>query len=283
MIDLHLHTRASDGTWTAEETVREALRAGLGALAITDHDSVASVAAGMAAAARLGLRFLSGVELTASWEDEEDLHILGYGVDLEDPALRGILDRNQAAWAENERQSLDRLASMGVAISAERYAYWREHTEQGGWPTLNCLKEMGLVQDYREYFAKYFGPGRPAHVHTRFAAPAAVVDAVHEAGGVAILAHPGAYDPENRRIMERSGFLEQLVEMGLDGCEAIANENTPAETEYLLAFCRRRGLVATGGSDCHGRFVPDRFIGRPPVPDGYLPPLLERLRAGSYV
>ncbi|MGE5598940.1 MAG: PHP domain-containing protein [Bacteroidota bacterium] len=283
MIDLHLHTRASDGTWTAEETVREAMRAGLSALAVTDHDSVASVAAGMAAAARWGRRFITGVELTAAWEGEEDLHLLGYGIDPASPALRRILDYNQRVWAENERQSLARLAEIGISIPPERYEYWRAHTEAGGWPTLNCLKELGLVKDYREYFAKYFGPGRPAHVHRRFAEPEEVIAAIHGAGGVAVIAHPGAYDPEGRTVLERPGFLDRLREMGLDGIEAIANENSPPVTEYLLAYCRRYGLLATGGSDCHGEFVPNRAIGRPPVPDGYLPPLLARLRAGTYV
>lgn len=283
MIDLHLHTQASDGTWTAAEAVAAAARAGMSAAAITDHDSLASVAAGLEEARRRGICFVAGVELTAGSSRTELLHILGYGVDAERPEFRAILDYNQAAWKENERASVASLARLGIGIEDERYAYWEAHRERGGWPTLNCLVELGLVADYREYFAKYFGRGRPAFVETEFAPPTEVIAAIKAAGGVAVLAHPGAYDPEGRTILERPGFLDGLVEMGIDGCEAYANENSPEVTAHLLEYCRRRDLLVTGGSDCHGDFVPHRRIGLPPVPDEILAPLLERLRPESYV
>ncbi|MGE5529149.1 MAG: PHP domain-containing protein [Patescibacteria group bacterium] len=282
MIDLHLHTRASDGTWTPGRAAAEAAKAGMTAIAFTDHDSLASVAAGRRAAKKLGLRFINAVEITAGSNAEDVLHILGYGVDKEHVTLRGILARNQAAWRQNELLSIEALAGLGIRIDPERYAYWERHREAGGWPTYNCLVEMGLVADYRDYFGKYFGPGRPAHVTTEFVQPQEAVAAIAAAGGVPVLAHPGAYDPRGRSILERPGFLDAMVAMGIAGFEAIANENSPEVTEHLLAYCRRRDLLATGGSDCHGEFA-GRRLGRPPVPDSYLPPLLARLRPGSYV
>ncbi len=283
MIDLHLHTRASDGTWTPEEALNAAARFGLTAAAFADHDSLASTAAGMAIARRLSLRFIRAVEISAGSNAEGILHILGYGVDPGHPRLRAVLAANQAAWDENERLSLQALARLGIHVSPERYAYWTRHREAGGWPTYNCLVEMGLVADHREYFNRYFGPGRPACVTSTFAAPAEVVAAVKAAGGVPVLAHPGADDPEGRAILGRPGFLDSLIALGIEGFEAYAVENSPAVTEYLLAYSRARGLLITGGSDCHGTFVAGRRLGHPPVPDECLPPLLARLRPGTYV
>lgn len=283
MIDLHLHTQASDGSWTPARMVREAAKIGLRAIAFTDHDSMSSVDEGLALAKEAGLRFLAGVEITASLEGAEFVHLLGYGVDGRDARLRAVLAANQAAWAENERRSLENLAKLGIHISKERYDYWACHREPGGWPTLNCLVELGLVKGHRDYFDKYFGLGRPAYVETIFADPAEVIGAIKTAGGVPVLAHPGAYDPAGRTVLDRPGFLDGFVRMGLEGLEAFANENSPAVTEHLLTYCREHDLLVTGGSDCHGEFVAGRILGRPPVPDEYLPPLLARLKRGSYV
>ncbi|MGQ9778718.1 MAG: PHP domain-containing protein [Bacillota bacterium] len=282
MIDLHVHTRVSDGTWTPEEGVAAAGRAGLTALAFTDHDAVEAVGPGMAAAARYGLGFVAGVEISAG-SSADPVHILGYGIDPTHPALREVLARNQAAWEENERLSVESLARLGIVISPERYEYWRRHREAGGWPTLNCLVEMGLVADYREYFDRYFGPGRPAYVETTFVHPAEAIAAVKAAGGVPVLAHPGAYHPEGKTILERQEFLAEMVALGIEGLEVYSQANPPAAQEFLLAYAQKHGLLVTGGSDCHGEFIPSRRLGFPPVPDGCLAPLLARMGPRSFV
>ena len=175
------------------------------------------------------------------------------------------------------------LARLGIEIGPERYAHWAAHRERGGWPTLNCLMEMGLVADYREYFDRYFGPGRPAYVETAFIAPGEAIAAIKAAGGVPVLAHPGAYDPAGRSVLEREDFLDEMVALGIEGLEVYSQANPPAVREFLLAYCRRHDLLVTGGSDCHGDFIPARRLGIPPVPDEYLEPLLRRLRPGKYV
>ena len=282
MIDLHIHTRASDGTWTAEQAAEAAADFGLRALAIADHDTLASAAAGMTAARRLGLGFITAVEITAGSDGEEILHILGYGVDADEPSLQRTLRDNQESWEENERQSHLNLARLGVMIDRERYDYWAEHREAGGWPTYNCLVEMGLVASYEEYFEEYFGPGKPAYVANSFVQLETAIAAIKRAGGVPILAHPGAYDARNRTVLDRPGFLDFIVEMGIEGFEAYARANNPAVTTHLLAFCGRHGLLVTGGSDCHGGFAAGRRLGYPEVPDTCLPPLLARLSSEMY-
>ncbi|NLG83062.1 MAG: PHP domain-containing protein [Firmicutes bacterium] len=276
MIDLHVHTRFSDGTWTPEEGVAAARRAGVSALAFTDHDAVEAVGPGMAAAVREGLGFISGVEISAG-SSADPVHLLGYGIDPDHPALREVLAKNQAAWEENERLSLERRARLGVVISPERYEYWRRHREAGGWPTLNCLVEMGLVTDYREYFDRYFGPGRPAYVETTFVAPAEAIAAIKAAGGVPVLAHPGAYHPEGKTILERQELLAEMVALGIEGLEVYSQANSPAVQEFLSAYAREHDLLVTGGSDCHGEFIPARRLGFPPVPDECFTALLARM------
>lgn len=283
MIDLHIHTRASDGSWTAEQAVEAAADLGLRALAITDHDTLASAAAGMDAARRLGLGFITAVEITAGSDRDEILHILGYGVEPDEPSLRQVLRDNQDSWERNERQSHLNLARLGVLIDRKRYDYWAGHREAGGWPTYNCLVEMELVANHGEYFEKYFGLGKPAYVANSFVQPKTAITAIKNAGGVPILAHPGAYDTKNRTVLDRPGFLERLAAMSIEGFEAYARENSPAVTAHLLAFCERHGLLVTGGSDCHGGFAAGRRLGCPEVPDACLPPLLARLRPETFI
>ena len=280
MIDLHVHTQASDGTWGPGEAIAKAARIGLHAVALTDHDSLASVEAGAMAAIEAGICFVTGVEITAGSNDVEVLHVLGYGVDGKNRAFADVLSFNQRAWEENERQSLANLAGLGIRIDSSRYDYWVRHREAGGWPTYNCLVELGVVRDYREYFERYFGRGRPAYVTTSFVRPEQAVVAVRNAGGVPVLAHPGAYDPGGRTILDRPGFLDSMVEMGIEGFEVFANENNPAVTRLLMTYCQNHDLLITGGSDCHGDFA-GRTLGQPPVPDEYLPPLLARLKKGA--
>ena len=166
-IDLHLHTNASDGTLSPQELLTAAAKLGLSAVSITDHDSTAALAAGTAVAAELGLAFIPGVELSASYSPEISLHILGYGIDPAHPELRKVLAANQKAWDQSEEDSIAALEKLAIKIDRTRYDYWKAHPEAGGWPMYNTLKEMGLVSDVNEYFDKYFWR-RPPGLHHHY-------------------------------------------------------------------------------------------------------------------
>ncbi|NLW58809.1 MAG: PHP domain-containing protein [Firmicutes bacterium] len=275
-IDLHLHTQASDGTLSPRELLTAAAKLGLSAVSITDHDTTAALATGTAIAAELGLAFLPGVELSASYTPDVTLHILGYGIDPAHPGLQAVLAANQKAWDQSEEDSIAALERLGIKIDRTRYNYWKDHPEAGGWPMFNTLKEMGLVRDVNEYFDKYFGVGRPAYITITFAPPAAVIQTIKAAGGVPVLAHPGLYVEDNIKLMTKPAFQQTLLRWGIEGLEAITSYHSPEETAFFLKFCQKHGLLATGGSDYHGRFA-GRHLGTPVVDDTYLPPLLEAI------
>ena len=275
-IDLHLHTHASDGTLSPRELLTAAAKLGLSAVSITDHDTTAALAASTAIAAELGLAFIPGVELSASYTPDVSLHILGYGIDPTHPKIRLILAENQKAWDQSEEDSIAALEKLAIKIDRTRYNYWKAHPEAGGWPMFNTLKEMGLVRDVNEYFDKYFGVGRPAYITITFAPPEEVIQAIKAAGGVPVLAHPGLYVEDNIKLMTRPSFQQALFRWGIEGLEAIASSHSPEDTAFYLNFCQKHGLLVTGGSDYHGSFA-GRNLGTPVVDDVYLPPLLEAI------
>ncbi|HBT18100.1 MAG TPA: PHP domain-containing protein, partial [Firmicutes bacterium] len=133
-IDLHLHTQASDGTLTPKELLAKAKKYGLMAVSITDHDVIDSLQEGVAIAANLGLTFIPGVEISASYTADLSLHILGYGIDPQNPKLRKVLRQNQQAWEQSEEDSIAALEKINIKIDRLRYNYWKTHSEMGGWP-----------------------------------------------------------------------------------------------------------------------------------------------------
>lgn len=276
-IDLHLHTQASDGTMTADELIALAAREGLHAISITDHDSTASLQAGAVAAAKNNLTFIPGVELSASYSPDVSLHILGYGIDKDNKDLQRVLAENQKAWDKNEEDSIAALQKLDIKIDRERHEYWKTRYEQGGWPLLNVLKEMGLVTGVDDYFGKYFGYGKPAYLTYEFVTPQEAIAAIKSAGGVPVLAHPGLYFEGVKKLITEPGFLSKIVSWGIGGLEAIACGHSEEETNYLLTYCQTHDLLVTGSSDYHGGFA-GRTLGLPEVDEAYLSPLLHAVK-----
>jgi predicted metal-dependent phosphoesterase TrpH len=275
-IDLHLHTNASDGTLSPEALMTTAAKLNLTAVSITDHDSTDSLATGATLAAKFAVGFIPGVEVSASYTPDLSIHILGYGVDPQHPMLRQVLAQNQRAWDQSENDSIAALERLAIKIDPARYNYWKTHSEAGGWPLFNTLKEMGLVSTVNEYFGKYFGQGKPAYITISFASPEEVIKSIKAAGGVPVLAHPVLYEEDNLKLISKPAFQRTLLAWGLEGMEAIAHCHTTAETADLISFCQENNLLITGGSDYHGEFA-GRQLGTPVVDDAYLPPLLKAI------
>jgi predicted metal-dependent phosphoesterase TrpH len=276
-IDLHLHTQASDGTITADELITLAAKEGLTAIAITDHDSTASLQAGAVAAARNNLTFIPGVEISASYSPDVSLHILGYGIDEGNKDLQRVLAENQKAWDKSEEDSIISLQKLDIKIDRERHEYWKTCHQEGGWPLLNVLREMGLVTGVSDYFGKYFGYGKPAYITIEFVSPQEAIAAIKSAGGVPVLAHPGLYFEGVKKLITEPGFLSKITSWGIRGLEAIACGHSEEETNYLLTYCQTHDLLVTGGSDYHGGFV-GRTLGLPEVDEAYLSPLLHEIK-----
>ena len=255
-VDLHLHTTASDGRWPPEQLIDNVRRAGIGFFAVTDHDSLGSLAETADLVRGSGLRFLPGVELS-SQVNGQIYHLLAFGFDLENKALGELASTNNARLADSGDEAIRLLVDMGQQVSLEEYASYSWDRRRGGWKGLNFLIDQGICSDVHEYFRMFDEIGHP---QAEFPQVDQVVDFVQQASGVVVLAHPGAsfYNGLDR---ER---LDLLVEMGVGGLECFSFHHDEVATRGFLQYCRSRDLLVTGGSDCHGGFA-GRALGVPPV------------------
>jgi 3',5'-nucleoside bisphosphate phosphatase len=277
LVDLHAHTRASDGGDRPRELVAAAAAAGVATLAVTDHDTVAAVAEARAAGERLGVEVLAGCELTATVGDRV-VHVLVYGEGLLEPELadavevgrRGRDDRNRAVG-----ERLERLTGVGYADAVEvagASVLSRAHFAR-------ALVARGVVADVAEAFDRYLSSGRPAYVPAPGVSVDDAVAVAARAGGVAVLAHPGRL-----AAGERDRVLGEALEAGVDGVEVWHSQHDPDLRRSLAGLVERRGLLATGGSDYHGRHKPGVRLGtgaagNVAVPAGHLAALRDRLAA----
>ena len=254
--DLHLHTTASDGRWPPEQLIDQVRRAGIGFFAVTDHDSLGSLAETAGLIRGSGLRFLPGVELSSRLNGQT-YHLLAYGFDPENKGLKELASANNARLVGSSDNAIRLLADLGHPVSLEDYARYSWDRRRGGWKGLNYLIDLGICRDVHEYFRIFDEIGHP---EAEFPTVDEVVNCVHQASGVVVLAHPGANFYNGVDI----GRLDLLVEMGVGGLECFSFHHDEATTRGFLQYCRSRDLLVTGGSDCHGGFA-GRAIGVPPV------------------
>lgn len=247
-LDLHLHSNASDGECAPEGVVRRALAAHLDVIALTDHDTVGGVGEALETAAGSPIHVIPGLEVSSTWRGH-DIHILGYFVDLEAPALERHADHARRRRSERMREMLSLLDDVGVEVSYEEVlSAAGEEVESLARPHLaQALVERGYVGSVREAFDRYISDEGPAFVPTRLQDPTEAVELIRDAGGIASWAHP----PRD----QLDDLLPLLVDAGLEGLEAYRPNHAPYQVKDLMNRARRYGLVATGGSDWHG---PDR-------------------------
>jgi hypothetical protein len=241
--DLHVHTHHSDGTQAPAEVVRCAAERGLSVLAVTDHDTTGGLAEARAAAQKRGVQFVAGVELSAT-VDGDEVHLLAYGIDPEHGELRAHLEHFVDARRRRVQAIVDRLQGLGINLSVA--AVEREAAGAIGRPHVaRALVRAGHVGSPREAFDRYLEAGAPAYVGKPPVPAGEALERVHGAGGVGVLAHPGHWTPGAR--------IRTLVDAGLDGIEVVH----PSHDDTLVSYYRRLadgyGLLATGGSDHHGR------------------------------
>jgi predicted metal-dependent phosphoesterase TrpH len=279
LVDLHAHTLASDGSDRPRELVAAAAAAGVGVLAVTDHDTVEAVAEARAAGRRLGVQVLAGCEVTALVGGRV-VHVLLYGEGLLDPdvaeavevARRGRDERNRAIG-----ERLQRLCGVGYQEAVEiagDSALSRAHFAR-------ALVARGAVADVAEAFDRYLSSGRPAYVPAPSVSVSDAVAIAGKAGGVAVLAHPGRLASG-----ERDRVLAEALEAGIDGVEVWHSQHDAELRAALAGLVDRRGLLATGGSDYHGSHKPSVRLGsgvdgNVAVPADALEALLARLGGGD--
>ncbi len=246
MIDLHLHTTASDGRLTPSELVDRAAAAGITTMAVTDHDTVAAVDDVARLAAARGIRTIPGIEIT-SVDEARDVHVLGYFFDHRDAALAAFLERQRALRTGRVTEMGRRLAELGVPVDVDallRDASARPGTSIGRPWLARALIAAGHVVTVSEAFERFLGAGQPAFVPRTGSSPFEVLSIVHAAGGILSFAHPG--------VTKRDWLLAPLAEAGLDAIEIYHSDHAGTTREAYRSRARALGLATSGGSDFHG-------------------------------
>jgi hypothetical protein len=245
VIDLHTHTTASDGRSTPAELVARASASGVTVLGVTDHDTVAGCDAAAAACGTAGITFVPGIEITAL-RDGLDVHVLGYFVDTASPPLHAFLSEQRKRRLARVRAMLDRLAALGMPLDADRILKpgIDDPSKAVGRPALaRALVAAGHAMSTNDAFARWLSRGQPAFVPRDAAPPAEVISRIHDAGGIASLAHPG--------VLERDAWIREFAGAGLDALEAYHSDHDASTIERYCRIAADLGLAVSGGSDFH--------------------------------
>lgn len=243
MIDLHLHTTASDGLLSPSELVARASAARLSIIAITDHDTTTGTCDARDAALRAGIELIPGIEISAV-SDGHDVHMLGYFIDAESPALRTFLETQRAERLRRVAEMGERLAALGCPIDVAPILAAAGSRTVGRPQIADALVRAGHAADRDDAFSRFLRFGAPAFVPRRGASPLDVIHVVHEAGGVVSLAHPG--------VTGCDGLIDSMAAGGLDAIEAGHPDHDPATEARYRALAAELGLLPTAGSDYHG-------------------------------
>lgn len=266
LIDLHVHTTASDGTRTPEQTVARAAELCVGVLGICDHDTLSSLPEAKEAASQFGVELVPAVEINCD-HGEEEVHLLGYFVDEHSPALTKALERLRRGRMERLEKILDRLREIGRPVALEKVMHFARGDAVGRPHVAQALVEAGHVRSVFEAFDRLLARGAAAYVPRIHFTPAEAIAAISGAGGIPVLAHPGK--------LRNEGLINELVEHGLEGIEVYYPDHAPEQVRRLKKMAVEVGLLMSGGTDSHGPEWPKFVeIGSVHVP----PEVWEKLR-----
>lgn len=264
-IDLHLHTKASDGALRPAELVQAAARIGIRVMAVTDHDSVSGIVEAQEAAFDLAIEVIPGIELSANLDGDE-IHVLGYLLDAGDPSLQKALRKLQEDRLAQAQAMVERLGALGYPLEWDRVMAIANGGSVGRPHIAKALVERGAVTSVDEAFSRFLRRGGPAYVEGPKFLPQEAVSLIRGAQGVPSLAHPiivGASDYH----LDLERLLPMMMEAGLEGIETYYKGYTQEITASLLAVAERHRLISTGGSDFHGGgVVTDAELGGVEVP-----------------
>ncbi|MEO0085313.1 MAG: PHP domain-containing protein [candidate division WOR-3 bacterium] len=243
LVDLHVHTTYSDGLMAPGEVVVTARSLGLRAVAITDHDSVSGIDEAMERGKALGVEVVPGVEMSTGVSGE-DVHILGYLLDWRAEEVQQRFHDLRRKRDERAQRMVEKLAELDVSVTIERV---RELAGDGavGRPHLaQAMLEAGAVRSINEAFDRYIGYDKPAYVPKSKLSPLEAVEFIHAQHGVAVIAHPATYGNDS--------VVYAAIAAGVDGIEVWHSDHDKRAVAHYQEVAQKNGLIATGGSDCHG-------------------------------
>jgi 3',5'-nucleoside bisphosphate phosphatase len=266
--DLHMHTNFSDGTFTPEELAAHGKRHGLAAMSLTDHDTVEGCPRMAVACEAEGIEFITGTELTTELQGNE-LHLLGYGVDVENERLLAETGRFQLVRQNRIREMVARLNELGVPLQADVVFTLANCRSPGRPHVARALVQEGFCASLDEAFDRFLKVGRPAWVPKFKISALDAIALIHQAGGAAVMAHPG--------LNRTDDVIPEMVAAGLDGIECFHSKHSASTSNHYLKMAAKYNLLVTGGSDCHGNSKGKPLIGSVKVPYHYIEKLKTRL------
>jgi predicted metal-dependent phosphoesterase TrpH len=282
MIDLHVHSTASDGTLSPVELVAAAERIGLAAIALTDHDTMDGLQAFQAAGRARAVRAIPGVEISCGWYNRS-LHLLGLFVDPGAAGLNHLLQRVRQGRVTRNHEILAVLRRLGMPVSWEEVAAAAGDGVIGRPHIARVLVRRGCCRSVREAFELWLGKGKKAYVRRYRPQPKETIDAIHAAGGVTVWAHALSGQPVAPAKLRQ--VVRHLQRVGLDALETCYSDYQPEHEVLAAAIAREFGLLPSGGSDFHGQDMPEIALGRGrgnlAVPDEFLTDL--ETRAETYI
>ena len=253
--DLHMHSTASDGVYAPDELMKRAVGLGFTHVALTDHDSVAGIPLARETAEKLGMTLTNGVELSCGAQKE--IHVLGYGFDPDNEALRAFCEERVAQREARTAAMVQRLCELGKPIDMARVRELARGV-MGRPHVARAMLEAGYVLSVSEAFDRYLKPGRPAYVPKEDVKVSEAVRLIDQAGGIAVLAHP-------MELKMGDTMLESLIGewkgQGLAGVEVYHPSAQNNHASFLLHLAQRENMLVTGGSDFHGETVRRTEIG----------------------
>lgn len=256
LIDLHTHSRASDGSMQPAELVRYAYGKKLKAIALTDHDTIKGLEEAINVGKQIGIEVIPGIEISADFSPE--MHILGYFTKGYYSRIRNVLATLLEKREERNPKIINKLIEMGFDITMEEVLRQSNGGITGRPHIAKVLLEKGYVESIKEAFDKFLSSGRPAYFKKDKLTPEECIYEIIAAYGIPVLAHPIYLNMDHTEL---DSLFSRLKKDGLVGIEAYYVDNTPEQTEMLVSLAKKNGLIVTGGSDFHGSFKPDIEIG----------------------
>lgn len=262
-IDLHIHSSASDGSLSPEQILCLAAESGLAAISITDHDTVAGAKEALHHGIPESLDFITGVEISAGFPSEYEkpgsIHILGYGISPDNPKLKGLLEKQQHARCSRNPRIIEKLNELGLSVTLGQIEAETGKEEISRPHIADHLVRKGYASDIDDAFDRYLARGQPAYID-KFRIPAEqALSAIHESGGISVLAHPCLLPDSLQTKLEE--FVSYLAGIGLDGIEAYYPGHSHQQTAECEKIAEKQGILVTGGTDFHGDINPQIKMG----------------------
>lgn len=256
LIDLHTHSLKSDGSMTPAEVVREAKRAGLAAIALSDHDTVDGIREAVAEGKKIGVEVIPAIEFSV--QSKTETHILGYFIDIDNPDLLKTLKEVVDLRIERNYVTCQRLNELGFDITIEEVRALAPNNFVGRAHFARVLMDKGYTKSVKEGFDLYMTSGKYAYCEKQRLTARDAVELIGKCGGISFLAHPHLTKLGDDELRE---FLKELKGFGLSGLEGYYTDYTPEMQEKYQAMAKESGLIISGGTDFHAAMKPHISIG----------------------